>query len=30
MYDTNVKDVVKIGKKIAFERELEISAGTLL
>jgi ubiquitin carboxyl-terminal hydrolase 10 len=24
LYDTNVKDVVKIGKKITFERELEI------
>jgi uncharacterized UBP type Zn finger protein len=27
MYDTNVKDVVKIGKKVAFERELEIAPG---
>lgn len=27
LYDTNVKDVVKIGKKVAFEPELEIGTG---
>lgn len=28
LYDTNVKDVVKIGKKVAFEPELEIPTST--
>jgi ubiquitin carboxyl-terminal hydrolase 10 len=29
LYDTTVKDVVKVGKKVAFERELEIAPGEI-